>query len=84
MLPVPGACVGQSLVSTRGSDKEGLGSGGTELTGASAKLNASVRSPVTDRRQALRFATSGPKRRSRNRSSEVWSNVREHTRPPRE
>ena len=51
---------------------------------ASAKLNACVMSPVCARRQALRFGTSAPKRRSRKRSSDVWSKVFEHTSPPRE
>ena len=47
-----------------------------------AKLNACVRSPVTERRQWLRLVTSGPKRRSRNRRSEVWSKVSLAIQPP--
>src|SRR6202049_2388898 len=82
-LPVPGAWVGQSLFSTRVSAVEGWGSGGTDASGL-AKLNALVRSPVTDRRQALRLGASRAKSVSRNRKSKVWSNVSEHTKPPRE
>src|SRR5271166_3475869 len=55
---------------------------GEEWLGGAAKLKALVRSPVWARRQALRFGTSEPKRVSRNRSVEVWSNVSEHTSPP--
>ena len=47
-----------------------------------AKLNALVRSPVA-RRQALRFGTSAPKRVSRKRRVEVWSNTSLDTKPPR-
>src|SRR5262249_36199920 len=35
-------------------------------------------------RQTLRFGTSTPKRVSRKRRSDVWSNVSEQTKPPRE
>jgi hypothetical protein len=61
-----------------------FGNDGAPVRGTAAKLNALVRSPVTLRRQELRFGTSTPKRVSRKRSVEVWSNVSEHTSPPRE
>src|ERR1700740_79808 len=47
-----------------------------------AKLIADVRSPVTERRHALRLGTVTPNRVSRKRSVEVWSKVSLHTRPP--
>src|SRR5205823_13113007 len=78
-----GPLVGQLLPITRLSASEGCGMlPGSDLFGF-AKLNALVRSPVTDRRQALRFGTGTPKRDSRKRSVEVWSNVPEETKPPR-
>lgn len=57
-------------VVTEGSVGEGWVMLGTESLGA-AKLNALVRSPVIERRQAVRLGTSAPKRVSRKRSSEV-------------
>src|SRR5579863_3978332 len=66
----------------RESVTEGCGSGGTDRL-CLARFNALVRSPVTERRQADRFGTSAPKRVSKNRSSEVWSKVSWHTKPPR-
>src|SRR5437867_3349778 len=77
-----GALVGQSLRSTRWSACEVAGSVGTESDGF-AKLNAEVRSPTVDLRQAVMFGTSTPKRRSRNSSVEVRSKVSEDTKPPR-
>src|ERR1700757_708435 len=47
------------------------------------KLSALVRSPTVARRHALRLGTSAPKRVSRNRNMEVWSNKSEDTNPPR-
>src|SRR5437588_7900525 len=63
---------------------ETWGSLGRPAFGLAAKLNAAVRSPVVLRRQALRFGTLTRNRVSRNRSVDVWSNVFEQTRPPRE
>src|ERR1700730_12130470 len=77
-----GAFVGQSLHSTRGSASDGTGTAGTDAFGA-AKLKAAVRSPTAERRHALRFGTSAPKRRSTRRSVEVRSNTLEETKPPR-
>jgi hypothetical protein len=68
--PLSDACVGQSLVRIRGSARDGVGSEDTDGSAGAAKLNAPVKSPVTDLRQALKFGTSGPKRVSRNRSKE--------------
>ena len=48
------------------------GSVGTEKSGL-AKSNAAVRSPVTDRRQAVMLGACTPVQVSRNRSIEVWS-----------
>ena len=73
----------QPPVTMDGSASEVDGSGGTEGSGAAAKLNADVRSPVTDRRHALRLGTSAPKRVSTKRRSDVWSKRSEHTSPPR-
>src|ERR1700730_14598793 len=83
-LPVSGACVAQLLFAMRGSERDALGSDGMDGSAALSKLKPLVRSPVTDRRQALKLGTSAPKRRSRKRSIEVWSNVSLHTSPPRE
>src|SRR5439155_8335732 len=83
-FPVSAACVGQLLSTMRGSVREAPGSDGTDGLGPTAKLNAAVRSPVCSRRHLLKFGTLGPKRRSRKRSVEVWSNLLWHTRPPRE
>src|SRR5438046_5270075 len=47
------------------------------------KLKAEVMSPVTERRQWVRFGTSTPKRASRNCRIDVWSKRSEHTKPPR-
>ncbi len=55
----------------------GAARAGALVRGAAAKLNALVRSPVTLRRQPLRFGTSTPNRVSRKRRIEVWSNVSE-------
>src|SRR5947209_551405 len=62
----------------------GPGSRGARYRGLAAKLNAPVRSPVTRRRQALRFGTSTPNRVSMKRRVDVWSNTSELTSPPRE
>src|SRR5579875_397988 len=77
-----GAPMAQLLETTRESVAEGWGSEGTEVS-TRAKLNALVRSPVADRRQSDRLGTSAPKRASSRRSTEVWSKVSEHTKPPR-
>src|SRR5437588_8837784 len=82
-LPVSAACVGQLLSTIRGSLRDGVGKDGTVALGATSRLNAAVMSPVCSRRHWLKFGTSGPNRRSRKRSSEVWSNVFLHTSPPR-
>jgi len=58
------------------------GSDGADVSGFE-KLNALVRSPTVDLRHAERFGTSAPKRVSRNRSSDVWSNRSEQMNPPR-
>ncbi|MNK91511.1 hypothetical protein D3C87_1116090 [compost metagenome] len=47
------------------------------------KLNAEVRSPQTARRNGLILGSCTPKRVSRKRSTEVWSNTCELTQPPR-
>jgi len=47
-----------------------------------AKLKALVRSPHTARRQAEMLGSITPKRCSRKRSTEVWSNTCELTQPP--
>jgi hypothetical protein len=47
------------------------------------KSNAEVRSPHTARRHALMLGSRTPKRRSRKRRTEVWSNSSEQTKPPR-
>src|ERR1051326_6671410 len=60
----------------------GVGSAGADKSGA-VMSSADVRSPVTERRHAERFGTSTPKRVSRKRSIDVWSNRSEHTQPPR-
>ena len=65
-----GALAAHEDMVTRLSVIEGWGSAGTDVFTA-AKLNAVVRSPVTDRRHELRFGTSAPKRVSRKRSVEV-------------
>ncbi len=46
------------------------------------KLKAEVRSPNTARRHGLMFDSCTPKRCSRKRSTEVWSNTCELTQPP--
>src|SRR5213076_2031647 len=81
-MKLVGALVGQSLPKTRGSARDGAGRVGTDPSG-DAKSKADVRSPTTERRQALKFVTSTPKRRSRNSSVEVRSKVSEQTKPPR-
>jgi hypothetical protein len=48
-----------------------------------AKSNIDVKSPQTARRHAEIFGSATPKRRSRKRRIEVWSNTSEHTHPPR-
>src|SRR5579864_135843 len=48
-----------------------------------AKLNALVISPTAARRHALKFGTSAPKRVSKKRSTDVWSNKSDDTKPPR-
>jgi hypothetical protein len=55
---------------------------GIEVFGA-LKFSALVRSPTADRLHALRFGTSAPKRVSRNRNTDVWSNRSDDTNPPR-
>ena len=80
----PGSGLGSRCSARVGLPVSRVGSAGIEVSGGAAKLNAFVRSPVCERRQRLRLGTSGPKRVSRNRSSEVWSKVFEHTKPPRE
>ncbi|MNL60611.1 hypothetical protein D3C87_1844410 [compost metagenome] len=47
------------------------------------KLKAEVRSPATARRKLLILVSATPKRASRKRSTEVWSNTCELTQPPR-
>lgn len=47
------------------------------------KLNALVMSPTAARLHAERFGTSAPKRVSRKRRMDVWSNSPEETNPPR-
>jgi hypothetical protein len=47
------------------------------------KLKALVRSPQTARRNGLMFGSCTPKRASRKRSTDVWSNTCELTQPPR-
>jgi hypothetical protein len=66
-----------------------LGHAGGGLAGAAGrdgtdvsllpKLRVDVRSPTALRRQADRFGTDTPKRVSRKRSIDVWSNVSELT-----
>ncbi len=46
------------------------------------KSKALVRSPQTARRQGEMFGSRTPKRRSMNRTTEVWSKVSEQTNPP--
>ena len=77
-----GALAAHVLIVTRESVGDGCGSDGTDGSTV-AKLNAAVRSPVTERRHADRFGTSAPKRVSSRRSTDVWSNVVEQTKPPR-
>ena len=67
---------------TAGSLALGTGSVGSEVSAADMS-SVDERSPVADRRHAERFGTSTPKRVSRNRSIEVWSNRSEFTHPPR-
>src|SRR5206468_8934832 len=81
-MKLGGALVGQSPPQARGSARDGAGRVGTDPSG-DAKSKADVRSPTTERRQALKFGTSTPKRRSRNSSVEVRSKVSEQTKPPR-
>src|SRR2546421_8009875 len=65
-------------------DSDVGGSLGTDRSGGAwPNPNALVRSPVTDRRHALRLGTATRKRRSRKRSVEVWSKRSEQTKPPR-
>jgi hypothetical protein len=56
--------------------------GSTSVLGV-AKLKALVRSPLTARRNGEMFSSFTPKRASRKRSTEVWSNTCELTQPPR-
>lgn len=58
------------------------GSSGNGSLFGLAKLNAEVRSPQTARRQGLIFGSMTPKRCSRKRITEVWSNTWELTQPP--
>src|SRR5437588_11821303 len=58
-----GALAAQLLMVTRESAGDGWGSDGTEAS-TRAKLNTRVMSPVTERRHAVRFGTSAPKRTS--------------------
>ncbi len=57
---------------------EVAGSAGTAVTGAAVRLRAPVKSPVTDRRQAVRFGTVTPNLVSIRRSTDVWSRVPEY------
>src|SRR5438270_13093758 len=77
-----GAFVGQSLASTRGSATDGAGTTGTDWFGAT-KLKAAVRSPTAERRHALRFGTSAPKRRAGKSRVEARSKTLEQTKAPR-
>ena len=77
-----GALVAQVLIVTRESVRDGCGSEGTEVL-TLTKLNALVRSPVTERRHDDRFGTSAPNRVSRKRSKAVWSNTSRLPSPPR-
>jgi hypothetical protein len=69
------------LIVTRRSASDGFGSEGADASPAT-KLKALVRSPVADRRHALSLGASTPNGVSMKRSSEVWSNLSEQTRPP--
>ena len=57
-------------------------SGGAARLGR-RKSKAEVRSPQTARRQGEMFGSITPKRVSRKRITEVWSNTSEFTQPPR-
>src|SRR5258708_6099586 len=58
------------------------GNAGIGVSGL-VKLKALVMSPTVARRQAERLGTSAPKRVSRKRRIDVWSNRSEETKPPR-
>src|SRR5262245_10872938 len=60
-----------------------LGSAGNGLWFGRRKLNGQVRSPSTARRHGLMLGSMAPKRASRKRMSDVWSNASELTQPPR-
>ena len=59
-----------------------MGRLGIDVSGA-LKFSAVVMSPTVARRHVLKFGTSAPKRVSKKRSTEVWSNKSELTNPPR-
>ena len=48
------------------------------MTGGVVRLSAPVKSPVTERRQAVRFGTVTPNLVSIRRSVDVWSRVPEY------
>jgi len=54
------------------------GSAGTLVTGGLTRFRAPVKSPVTERRQAVRFGTVTPNLFSMRRSVEVWSRTPEY------
>jgi len=54
------------------------GSDGTLVTGGLTRFRAPVKSPVTERRQAVRFGTVTPNLFSMRRSVEVWSRTPEY------
>src|SRR5215469_2545937 len=58
------------------------GSDGTLVTGGLTRFSAPVKSPVTERRQAVRFGTVTPNLFSMSRSVEVWSRTPEYLYPP--
>src|ERR1700733_14912531 len=58
------------------------GRDGTAVTGGAVRLSAPVKSPVTERRQAVRFGTLTPNLVSIRRSVDVWSRVPESCDPP--
>ncbi len=80
---VPASAFTTACSATLVSPNDVAGRSGTDTSGRLCRARATVRSPVTDRRQADKFGTSTPKRVSKKRSTEVWSKVVEQRYPPR-
>jgi len=79
---VPASAFSTASSATVVSPSEVAGSVGTAVVGAAVKLSAPVKSPVTPRRQALRFGTVTPNLVSISLSVEVASSVPDYKYPP--